>query len=372
MHKINIVILKYYNFNEQRYVIGGVETYIQNLSRIFADNGFIVNVFQRSDTEFKVTDGKVNIYGIKQNTSRKIVNSMCNYVNEDYENDIILFSTDYDIVKNKYKKCVAIQHGITWDITSLDKKTDLYNYVNYFADAVRCIKKYNRFKKCNYLVCVDYNFLNWYRSQTKYINNYMRVIPNFARTLSNNSTWNSGENVSIIFARRLYEFRGTRIFTNAIIKILSKYPNIKITIAGEGPDEGWMKDRLKDYSQVQFIKYKADQSQLIHSKHDIAVVPTRGSEGTSLSLLEAMASGCTVISTNVGGITNILIDGYNGLIVNPDVESLYIGIEKLIVNENLRAQLRQKSIETVEYAFNYKTWKDKWLKLITEIDSAKQ
>ena len=46
-----------------------------------------------------------------------------------------------------------------------------------------------------------------------------------------------------------------------------------------------MKAQLVDYSNVHFISYKSNESLLIHLDKDIAVVPTVGSEGTSLSLL---------------------------------------------------------------------------------------
>ncbi|WP_420491566.1 glycosyltransferase [Neobacillus drentensis] len=52
-----------------------------------------------------------------------------------------------------------------------------------------------------------------------------------------------------------------------------------------------------------------------------------GSEGTSLSLLEAMAAKCAEIATNVGGMTNIILDNYNGLIINPDESELYLALE---------------------------------------------
>ena len=168
----------------------------------------------------------------------------------------------------------------------------------------------------------------------------------------------------IIFARRFYEYRGTRIFTEAIKRILNEYANVDVTMAGDGPDKGWMKAQLVDYSNVHFISYKSNESLLIHLDKDIAVVPTVGSEGTSLSLLEAMASKCAVICSNVGGMTNIILDGYNGLMIEPTSDNIYLALKQLLDNPEQRGCLACKAYETSSHAFSFENWKKRWLNII--------
>ena len=100
---------------------------------------------------------------------------------------------------------------------------------------------------------------------------------------------------------------------------------------------------------------------------DIAVVPTVGSEGTSLSLLEAMASGCAVVCTNVGGMTNIVLDGYNGLMIYPEEEELYNALTCLIEDSSLRAKLQANAYNCVKDAFSLHRWKDAWKKVIDNV-----
>ena len=50
---------------------------------------------------------------------------------------------------------------------------------------------------------------------------------------------------------------------------------------------------------------------------DIVLIPTKAAEGTSLSCLEAMASGRAVIAGCVGGLSDLIVDGYNGLLLRP-------------------------------------------------------
>ena len=97
---------------------------------------------------------------------------------------------------------------------------------------------------------------------------------------------------------------------------------------------------------------------------DIAVVPTTGSEGTSLSLLEAMASGCAVVCTNVGGMTNIVLSGYNGLMISPEEDELFDALATLIEDASLRARLQSNAYTCAKEAFSLKRWQDCWEKVI--------
>jgi glycosyltransferase involved in cell wall biosynthesis len=51
----------------------------------------------------------------------------------------------------------------------------------------------------------------------------------------------------------------------------------------------------------------------VYQQADIAVVPTRASEGLSLSLLESLSCGLPVVTTPVGGLGDAVIPNYNAL-----------------------------------------------------------
>ncbi len=127
-----------------------------------------------------------------------------------------------------------------------------------------------------------------------------------------------------------------------------------------------MREYLLNYLNVNFTKFSTLDSLNIHQQYHIAVVPSLGSEGTSLSLLEAMGGQCAVIATNVGGMTNIILDGYNGLLISPNKDELKLAILKLIDDCNLREQLGKNAFETVNKSFNKKKWDTLWLKVIKE------
>ena len=52
-----------------------------------------------------------------------------------------------------------------------------------------------------------------------------------------------------------------------------------------------------------------------------------------------MACGCAVVATNVGGLCNLVINNFNGLLVNPNPEEISDAITKLVDNKELRLKL---------------------------------
>lgn len=149
--------------------------------------------------------------------------------------------------------------------------------------------------------------------------------------------------------------------------LLKKYPHISFTFAGEGPDESWLKSQFAKGSRVSFTKYLPDEITDIHLKHHIAVVPSLASEGTSLSVAEAMACGCAVVATAIGGITNMIIDGYNGRLCMPTVEDLEKSIEEVISDRDLRKRISENAYETARNAFSKEKWEASWSRVIETI-----
>jgi len=160
--------------------------------------------------------------------------------------------------------------------------------------------------------------------------------------------------------------RGVDLLINTLPEILEKHTDVELTIAGAGSMESVIRNVFNKFNQVKFTNYAAEESVKFHEEFDIAIVPSNGSEGTSLSLLEAMAGGCAVIATDVGGITNIILNGYNGIIIKPSKIELKNAIEKLICNIQLRNKLINNAISTVSEAFSYEIWEQKWKEVIEQ------
>lgn len=364
MPEIDILYSHYYTPDGSCINIGGIQTYITQLCDLINEMGYRVNIYQYAVSNFKkvLKDDKVILYGIKTNGNLEEKNEAVMRAVKN-NNNLLIYATDSMIPMKNYKKGIVIQHGISWDIPRTDKAPFLRAYV---GKALSAYKTILRVQKAGTVVCVDYNFLNWYRALVGAPSADIHVIPNFSKIPNHTQIKENGRIIKVIFARRFYEYRGTKLFAKVVLKLLQTYENLDVTFAGEGPDGEWLKNTFNKYNNVHFISYKSTESLQIHSNKDIAVVPTIGSEGTSLSLIEAMASQCAVVCTNVGGMTNIIIDHYNGIMINPDFQSLYNALVEVIENADLRKRLSLRAFETVKEGFSFDLWKKRWIKVIYE------
>lgn len=90
----------------------------------------------------------------------------------------------------------------------------------------------------------------------------------------------------------------------------------------------------------------------LHNKSHIYILPSRR-EALGVSIIEAAASGTTVIASNIGGIPEVINDGEEGLLVSPlDYISLYKAINKLINDSKFRCKITQNAKKKSE-KFSY-------------------
>lgn len=99
----------------------------------------------------------------------------------------------------------------------------------------------------------------------------------------------------------------------------------------------------------------ANKMNEVYQHADISLIPTLYCEGTSLSCIEAMACGNIVISTNIGGLPNLIINDFNGVLINPDKNELLEAVENILVNEDYRNKLQKNALE-VSKEFSKEKW----------------
>ena len=367
MKKIYIIMNRYLDDSKRSRNIGGVETYIYDLCEVMYTIGIKPIIYQRSRESFVVEYNGVIVHGINSDKShyiKKVLSAIP-------PNEVVLFSND-EVLYGRYQGVIInIQHGIGWDYQIHAYRGELFEKIYYFMSIKESFRRIKYTKLADHVVCVDYNYVNWLRTQVNHSMTNLHVIPNYANIPNERPKKNQGT-IKIIFARRFVDIRGTRLFTPVVTKLLLEYPNIHITFAGTGPDEQWIKAQLNEHKNVEFITYSSEDTYKVHFDKHIAVIPSIGSEGTSLSLLEAMASGCAVVCTNIGGMTNIVIDHYNGLMVDPKETDLYSAIKELIDSKELREELAAKAYDTVQKGFSKDKWAESWRKVLLQAISKKE
>ena len=147
---------------------------------------------------------------------------------------------------------------------------------------------------------------------------------------------------------RLREEKGNRYFIDAAARVVHRFPKTKFVLIGEGPLRGELESqaaRLGIRDSVLFTGFRQDIP-VCMSMFTVLVMPSL-TEGFPLVLVEAMAVGKAVVATRVGGISEIVQDGVDALLVPPtDFNALAEKIELLLTEPQTARRIAQTAIES--------------------------
>lgn len=144
------------------------------------------------------------------------------------------------------------------------------------------------------------------------------------------------------------------LWIEAFNELQKKYDNIYGLIVGAGPEEENIKKMIKNYNLQNCIKLPGLQSDTVRffSAMDIFMMSS-DFEGLPIALLEAMSSGCAIVSTSAGGVEEVVENDKNGLLVPVgDVDSLFQRAAGLIEKPEKLKRLQLAARKRVEDAFS--------------------
>ncbi|HEY8459350.1 MAG TPA: glycosyltransferase family 4 protein [Blastocatellia bacterium] len=154
------------------------------------------------------------------------------------------------------------------------------------------------------------------------------------------------------------------LFIEAAARLIQErhWNDAEFLIVGEaGPDdEDYLRhlqqtaDRLRIGDHLRFTGYIENLPALL-SAFDIIAAPS-DNEAFSLALVEAMASGCAVVATRVGGMAEIVKDGVTGFLIERDsMHSLVAALSRLLADGRLREKMGGVARTSVIERFNRRT-----------------
>ena len=162
----------------------------------------------------------------------------------------------------------------------------------------------------------------------------------------------------ILFSGTLYEGKGYRDLIRAFGKIAARYPDWKLVLAGNGEVElgKEIAAQCGITDQCVFLGWVAGEDKdKAYRNASVLCLPSYA-EGFPMAVLDAWAYGLPVITTPVGGIPDVALDGENMLLFTPgDVDGLAVQLERMISDEPLREKIAAASIDFAEHKFNLGT-----------------
>lgn len=144
--------------------------------------------------------------------------------------------------------------------------------------------------------------------------------------------------------------------------VADAYPVFQLQIVGDGPDRAFLENLTRELGiggHVEFLGYRSDVSLLLQGA-GVFVLPSI-SEGLSLTLLEAMASGLPVIATSVGGNPEVVVEGVTGLLVpSKSPELLAQALLRVLRVPELGVEMGRAGRQRVETHFDFRVAAQKY------------
>jgi glycosyltransferase involved in cell wall biosynthesis len=123
----------------------------------------------------------------------------------------------------------------------------------------------------------------------------------------------------LVCVARLVERKGQKILLDAMLELTRGRGGVKLILVGDGESREALEKHCRELSltpHVLFLGSRSDVAALL-AISDVFVLPSLSDEGTSLALLEAMASGRPVVATSIPGNAAVIENGVSGLLVSP-------------------------------------------------------
>ena len=349
----------FFDFHGQDFLAGGAERYAIDLAKLLEKRGFKSVLFQKSEKNlWHKTFKHLKVIGVPINGNHLFYDFCIRCLSTRVKLSILSWSATTPKIKNSCDHILFVGHGVFWDNITI-------------APNIKALG--NTFKRMSNFISVDANMLSWFRSTfpTEVYKKNVTYIPNYVDTAKfhPNSSKRNTTTIKILFPRRITHYRGYWLVTAILEDILANYPQVNFEFVGIVNDD---EDIEKDLSnlikkiptRITHYTLNPDEMHMAYQSADISLIPTVYSEGTSLACLEAMSCANAVIATNIGGLANLIINNYNGLLINPNSDELKFAIVRLIEDENLRKRLGQNARHMAVEAFNKEIWENSWSKII--------
>ncbi|MES2411773.1 MAG: glycosyltransferase family 4 protein [Bacteroidota bacterium] len=195
----------------------------------------------------------------------------------------------------------------------------------------------------------------------------LKYIPNTVDIQMYTASPKQFKSPKLLWVRSFAKIYNPLMAVKVFIKIKEIFPEAKICMVGPKKDESHsktLKFAQKNNVEIVFTGRLSKKEWIELSKEYNVFINTTHFDNTPISVIEAMALGLPVVSTNVGGIPYLLEHNSNALLVNDDdISEMANQINRLFTEPNLANNLSEKGKESVK-CFDWEIVKKQWIELL--------
>jgi teichuronic acid biosynthesis glycosyltransferase TuaC len=175
----------------------------------------------------------------------------------------------------------------------------------------------------------------------------------------------------LLSVSNLINTKGHDLTIKAFAYLRKEYKNLQLVIIGTGVEEHNLKKLSKNLGVSDDVIFTGQLSNSEVMKYlkkcEIFVLPS-WREGFGVAYIEAMANNKCVVACKGEGISDVILDGINGILIEPrDLDSLIQNLEMLIKNEDLTKQIGKKAAQDIREKFTWKHNAEIMMGVYTEV-----
>jgi glycosyltransferase involved in cell wall biosynthesis len=160
----------------------------------------------------------------------------------------------------------------------------------------------------------------------------------------------------------LRSYKGHEYFIEAAGMLAGRRRDVTFVIVGEGPEEAKIRTRIEQLGlseRIRMLGFREDLLNVFRS-FDLFAIPSVEGDTIPQVLMQALAIGLPVISTTVGSIPDVVIDGETGFVVPPrDAAALADRIARLLDDDELRSRMGVQGRAMVERCYSLERMLDR-------------
>jgi glycosyltransferase involved in cell wall biosynthesis len=195
----------------------------------------------------------------------------------------------------------------------------------------------------------------------------LKYIPNTIELDIYTPSFKEFKTPKLLWVRSFAKIYNPLMAIKVLVNLKKIYPDAELCMVGPKKDDSFEKTILiakKHQIDVKLIGKLSKDEWIELSKDYNVFINTTHFDNTPVSVIEAMALGLPVVSTNVGGIPYLLEHDYNALLVSDDaVEAMSNQINRLFVEHNLANKLAENAKNSIK-DFDWEIVKKQWLDLL--------
>ncbi len=151
--------------------------------------------------------------------------------------------------------------------------------------------------------------------------------------------------VKVLYVGRMTREKGVDLLADAFLDARSRDPRLHLVLAGGGPEEQALRDRLGDSATFLGWQYGTELAR-VYASADVFLFASR-TDTFGQVVLEAQASGLPVVAVAEGGPTDLIDEGDTGLLVPADPQALADAVHQVVDNPLLAERLRRAALQSV-------------------------